>query len=119
MRALDFAGADRKSLGHGLGIFQLVFSSADIAMASPDRRRLVARLGRFAMGSEGTQDLVDPPALQRVLLRRHPGSASAGLWRDPLGGVAKIFTNMIKIDQDSFLVRRTALRLGRRSRARR
>src|SRR5271166_1276022 len=99
MRAFDFAGADRKPFGQGLAVFQLVCATAQIAMACPHRGLVVARLGRFAMGSEGSQDLVQAPRLQCVLSRLHPGFAGLWLRRDRLGGFAQILANMIEINQ--------------------
>ena len=51
--AFDFAGADRKSFGQRLAIFQLVCTNTDIAMECPHWRLVVARPGRLAVGDEG------------------------------------------------------------------
>jgi len=51
-------------------------------MACANRRVFVARLDRFAVRGEGSQNLVQAPRLQRLLLYLDPGF--------PRGGVAEI-----------------------------
>ena len=82
MRAFDFSGADRKPFGEGLAIFQLVFAGAEITMAYADRGLVVAHIGSFAMGNQGSENLVDAPRLQPVLLRLDPGLPGGGVRRD-------------------------------------
>ena len=83
--AFDLAGADRQSFGQGLAIVQLVGASAEVAMAGSHGRALVAGFGRLAMSGERLQDGVETPALERLLLRLHPGAARGRVGRDRLG----------------------------------
>ena len=79
MRAFDLAGADRKPFGQGLSIFELVHAIAEIAMACANRRVFVARFERFAVRSEGSQNLVQAPRLQRLFRIAIQASRVAGV----------------------------------------
>ena len=100
MRAFDFSGADRKPFGEGLAIFQLVLAGTEITMADADRGLVVAHIGRFAVGSQGAENLVDAPCLQRVLLRLHPGFPGGCLPRTRSGASgAIVFAAALKYSQ--------------------
>src|SRR5271165_7050839 len=119
MRAFDFSGADRKTFGEGLAIFQLVFAGGEITMAYADRGLVVTHIVSFAVGSQGPEDLAGAPRLQRVLLRLHPGNPRGDVRRDCLRGRAQILANMIEIDQVAALFAEQVFNLARSTARRR
>ena len=68
-------------------------------MAGSHGRMLVIDLGGFAMSGERAQDGVETPALERLLLRLHPGAARGRVGRDRFRSGGEIFADVIEINQ--------------------
>ena len=68
-------------------------------MADTNRGLVIAHIETFAVGSQGFQNRVDAPRLQRNFLRLHPDFPGGGVRRDGLRRRAQIFANMVEIDQ--------------------
>ncbi len=99
MGALDLARSDWQAGLRGLEIVQVPGACAQVAMAGAHGCFLVSHTDVLAMRRQSLEHRREPPLLEGLLLRLHPGLAGGGLGLQGFGGGAQVLADVVEVDQ--------------------